>query len=31
MGEGYIEQEVLIVQRYQQTVRAVEPHTGIER
>ena len=29
--EGYIEQEVLIVQRYQQTVRAIEPHTGIER
>lgn len=30
-GEGYIEQEVLIVQRLQQTVRAVEPRTGIER
>ncbi|CAK9829144.1 Eukaryotic translation initiation factor 2-alpha kinase 3 [Anthophora retusa] len=30
-GETYIEQEVLVVQRYQQTVRAVEPRTGIER
>ncbi|OAD62097.1 Eukaryotic translation initiation factor 2-alpha kinase 3 [Eufriesea mexicana] len=30
-GEAYIEQEVLIVQRFQQTVRAVEPLTGIER
>ncbi|XP_076248743.1 eukaryotic translation initiation factor 2-alpha kinase isoform X2 [Calliopsis andreniformis] len=31
VGEGYIDQEVLIIQRYQQTVRAVEPRTGIER
>lgn len=30
-GETYIQQEVLIIQRFQQTVRAVEPHTGIER
>ncbi|XP_076169854.1 eukaryotic translation initiation factor 2-alpha kinase isoform X2 [Ptiloglossa arizonensis] len=30
-GESYIEQNVLIVQRFQQTVRAVEPRTGIER
>ncbi|XP_076760849.1 eukaryotic translation initiation factor 2-alpha kinase [Xylocopa sonorina] len=30
-GETYIEQEVLIVQRFQQTVRAIEARTGIER
>lgn len=30
-GETYIKQEVIIVQRFQQTVRAVEPRTGIER
>ena len=30
-GEMYIEQEILIVQRFQQTVRAVEPRTGIEK
>ncbi|KOC63214.1 Eukaryotic translation initiation factor 2-alpha kinase 3 [Habropoda laboriosa] len=30
-GETYIEQEVLVVRRFQQTVRAVEPRTGIER
>ncbi|XP_076374643.1 eukaryotic translation initiation factor 2-alpha kinase [Megalopta genalis] len=31
-GEGsYIEQDVLVVQRFQQTVRAVEPRTGYER
>ncbi|XP_012284008.1 eukaryotic translation initiation factor 2-alpha kinase [Orussus abietinus] len=30
-SEGYVDQEVLIVQRFQQTVRAVEPRTGIER
>ncbi|XP_054012153.1 eukaryotic translation initiation factor 2-alpha kinase [Hylaeus anthracinus] len=30
-GESYIEQDVLIIQRFQQTVRAVEPRTGIER
>ncbi|KAG7189624.1 hypothetical protein KM043_017306 [Ampulex compressa] len=30
-GDGYIEREVLIVQRLQQTIRAVEPRTGIER
>ncbi|XP_043248354.1 eukaryotic translation initiation factor 2-alpha kinase isoform X2 [Colletes gigas] len=30
-GDSYIEQDVLIVRRYQQTVRAVEPRTGIER
>lgn len=29
--ESYVEQEVLIVQRFQQTVRAVEPQSGIER
>ncbi|XP_076286398.1 eukaryotic translation initiation factor 2-alpha kinase isoform X1 [Lasioglossum baleicum] len=30
-GKSYIEQDVLIVQRFQQTVRAVEPRTGHER
>lgn len=30
-GEGYLEQEVLIIQRFQQTIRAVEPLTGTER
>lgn len=30
-GETYIEQEILIVQRFQQTVRAIEPRTGIEK
>ncbi|XP_029032287.1 eukaryotic translation initiation factor 2-alpha kinase isoform X1 [Osmia bicornis bicornis] len=29
--EAFVEQEMLIVQRFQQTVRAVEPRTGIER
>ncbi|CAD1475311.1 unnamed protein product, partial [Heterotrigona itama] len=29
--EMYIKQEILIVQRFQQTVRAVEPRTGIEK
>nr|XP_012137915.1 PREDICTED: eukaryotic translation initiation factor 2-alpha kinase isoform X1 [Megachile rotundata]XP_012137916.1 PREDICTED: eukaryotic translation initiation factor 2-alpha kinase isoform X1 [Megachile rotundata] len=29
--ESYVEQEVLVVQRFQQTVRAVEPQSGIER
>ncbi|XP_031826001.1 eukaryotic translation initiation factor 2-alpha kinase isoform X2 [Nomia melanderi] len=30
-GESYIERDVIIVQRYQQTVRAVEPRSGNER
>lgn len=30
-GETYIDQEILIVQRFQQTVRAIEPRTGIEK
>lgn len=30
-GETYIEQEILIVQRFQQTVRAIEPRTGLEK
>lgn len=30
-GEGYLEQEVLVIKRLQQTVRAVEARTGIER
>ncbi|KZC04854.1 PREDICTED: eukaryotic translation initiation factor 2-alpha kinase-like [Dufourea novaeangliae] len=30
-GESYIEKDVLIIQRFQQTVRAVEPRTGNER
>ncbi|XP_032664784.1 eukaryotic translation initiation factor 2-alpha kinase isoform X2 [Odontomachus brunneus] len=30
-GEGYLEQEVLVIKRLQQTIRAVEARTGIER
>lgn len=29
--EEYVGQDVLIIQRFQQTVRAVEARTGIER
>lgn len=30
-SDRYVEQDVLIVQRFQQTVRAIEPRTGAER
>lgn len=30
-GEGYLKQDVLVIKRFQQTVRAIEARTGIER
>lgn len=30
-GESYMNKEVLIIQRHQQTIRAVESHSGHER